>query len=50
MLLEWWNWQTRYLEGVVGIRPCGFESRLQHESRKRSGIFVMERGAEVTPV
>ena len=29
---KWWNWQTRYLEGVVGFRPCEFESRLRHHN------------------
>src|SRR5690606_10198375 len=28
---SWWNWQTRYLEGVVAVRPCEFESRRPHQ-------------------
>jgi hypothetical protein len=38
----WWNWQTRYLEGVVGETPCGFESRFRHhdEDRFRAVLVV----------
>ncbi|SYX85833.1 protein of unknown function [Paenibacillus alvei] len=25
------EWQTRYLEGVVGVRPWRFESSLPHQ-------------------
>ena len=34
---RWWNWQTRYLEVVVGATPCGFESHSGH--KKRSGTW-----------
>ena len=28
---KWRNWQTRYVQGVVGVLPCGFESLLRHQ-------------------
>ncbi len=28
---KWRNWQTRYVQGVVGETPCGFESHLRHQ-------------------
>lgn len=28
---RWWNWQTRYFEGVVRDSSCGFESRSRHQ-------------------
>lgn len=27
---KWRNWQTRYVQGVVGVLPSGFESLLRH--------------------
>ena len=30
ILSGWWNWQTRYFEGVVGVGSCEFESHLGH--------------------
>ena len=27
---KWRNWQTRYVQGVVGVLPSGFESPLRH--------------------
>ena len=27
----WWNWQTRYFEGVVGVSLCGFKSHRLHQ-------------------
>jgi hypothetical protein len=27
---KWRNWQTRYVQGVVGFGPCGFKSHLRH--------------------
>ena len=27
---RWWNWYTRYFEGVVVARPCEFESHPAH--------------------
>ncbi len=27
---KWRNWQTRYVQGVVSLRSCGFESHLRH--------------------
>src|SRR5690606_19995914 len=38
---KWRNWQTRYVQGVVGARPCGFKSHLRHSSdpKRRFGVF-----------
>jgi hypothetical protein len=41
------EWQTRYLEGVVGVRPWRFESSLPHHNfsngnpLRRKGFFVV---------
>src|SRR5690606_15066802 len=29
---KWRNWQTRYVQGVVPIRECGFDSHLRHQN------------------
>jgi hypothetical protein len=34
---SWWNWQTRYLEGVVAVWPCEFESRRPHHE---TGVWL----------
>ncbi len=31
---KWWNWQTRYVQGVVSLSSCGFKSRFRHQSLK----------------
>jgi hypothetical protein len=28
---QWRNWQTRYVQGVVGVLPWGFKSLLRHQ-------------------
>lgn len=28
-----WNWQTRGAQTLVGLAPCGFDSRHPHQSR-----------------
>ncbi len=28
---QWRNWQTRYVQGVVGAGPWGFKSLLRHQ-------------------
>ena len=33
---KWRNRQTRYVQGVVGIGPCGFDSHLRHCIRPHS--------------
>lgn len=30
----WWNWQTRYFEGVVGVSLCGFKSHRLHQKNR----------------
>lgn len=30
VLPQWRNWQTRYVQGVVGNSPWGFKSLLRH--------------------
>ena len=41
---QWRNWQTRYVQGVVGISPWGFKSLLRHllGDPIRSPIFVSQ--------
>ena len=34
---KWRNWQTRYVQGVVGLRPSGFKSLLRHLRREARG-------------
>jgi hypothetical protein len=35
------EWQTRYVQGVVSARTCGFKSHLRHQGRKQdAGILV----------
>ena len=36
---RWWNWYTRYFEGVVVARPCEFES---HSAHFLSSVVVTE--------
>ena len=31
------KWQTRYIQGVVFVRTCEFESRLRHQKRNKLG-------------
>ena len=31
---KWRNWQTRCVQGAVGVRPCGFKSHLRHLQRQ----------------
>jgi hypothetical protein len=37
-LPKWRNWQTRYVQGVVRVTSCGFESHLRHQS---SALLMM---------
>src|SRR6266568_5822291 len=37
---EWRNWQTRYVQGVVGVFPSGFESLLRHHPPPASRLFL----------
>ena len=30
-LPKWRNWQTRYVQGVVSLCSCGFDSHLRHQ-------------------
>ena len=32
------EWQTRYVQGVVSIRACGFESHLRHHGSLRAPV------------
>ena len=32
-LPRWWNWWTRYFEGVVGVLPCKFDSCPGHKKK-----------------
>src|SRR5579859_8035812 len=41
---EWRNWQTRYVQGVVGVFPSGFESLLRHLRLGARQLF--ERGPD----
>jgi hypothetical protein len=34
---KWRNWQTRYVQGVVGVLPWGFESPLRHPKQTTLG-------------
>ena len=41
---KWRNWQTRYVQGVVGISSCGFKSLLRHlieETLSVSSFFCL---------
>ena len=42
---QWRNWQTRYVQGVVSLRSCGFKSLLRHQDNwsflTRSSSFVL---------
>ena len=38
-LPKWRNWQTRYVQGVVGERSCGFKSHLRHKNLLLTGSF-----------
>ncbi len=48
---EWRNWQTRYVQGVVAVKPSGFNSQLRHQENPgtlRPGFFVARgRGGAV---
>ncbi len=40
---KWRNWQTRYVQGVVLARECGFDSHLRHKQKARindPGFFI----------
>jgi len=39
------EWQTRYLEGVVGVRPWRFESSLPHLCTQKEASLEKSRGA-----
>ena len=47
---RWWNWYTRYFEGVVVARPCEFESHPAHQicsnGQRRDGRVVDCGGLE----
>ena len=35
------EWQTRYVQGVVSARTCGFKSHLRHQEQKLdAGILL----------
>ena len=38
---KWRNWQTRYVQGVVGFGPCGFDSHLRHKNNPERGCFYI---------
>ncbi len=40
---KWRNWQTRYVQGVVGLRSCGFKSHLRHTPRRKTGFSFPTR-------
>ncbi len=33
-LPKWRNWQTRYVQGVVPLLECGFDSHLRHNEKQ----------------
>ena len=37
---KWRNWQTRYVQGVVGLRSWGFKSLLRHTRPVKAGLFI----------
>src|SRR3972149_10162431 len=37
------EWQTRYVQGVVSLRSCGFKSHLRHQTRPALGAQRVER-------
>src|SRR5437868_12229730 len=47
-LPKWRNWQTRYVQGVVGVLPSGFESPLRHRS-PLDGPFLNSETALLLP-
>lgn len=42
---KWRNWQTRYVQGVVGVFPSGFESLLRHQTTAAPEFRVPNRDA-----
>ena len=52
-LPKWRNWQTRYVQGVVGEPPWEFKSPLRHrppDGRTRLARFVQTDGKRAWPV
>ena len=45
----WRNWQTRYVQGVVGIRPWEFKSPLRHHRPEAclSTGFCLNRSGDI---
>jgi hypothetical protein len=43
-LPKWRNWQTRYVQGVVSIRSCGFKSHLRHSKIRFPTHESVDRG------
>jgi hypothetical protein len=35
---QWRNWQTRYVQGVVGNSPWGFKSLLRHQMERLRAV------------
>jgi hypothetical protein len=38
------EWQTRYVQGVVSARTCGFKSHLRHQRRKKDAGILLALG------
>ena len=42
LLPEWWNWQTRCVQGAVGFGPWEFESPLRHHFLFRAVVLLCD--------
>jgi hypothetical protein len=38
---EWWNWQTRCVQGAVNVSSCGFKSHLRHNNKIIVQIYIL---------
>ena len=43
---RWWNWQTRYFEGVVAVGRCKFKSCPGHRNEQRRLLFFTTKFQE----